>query len=317
VVVPTFQREELLGRCLGGLLRQGLAPRDFEIIVVDDARSEGTPRLVQEIAGESGPRVGTLSGRSQGPATARNMGWRRAEGEIIAFIDDDAYPANDRWLTEGLKPFADPDVVAVTGPVKVPVDKPPADFQRNVKRLEEASFLTCNSFVRRSALERIGGFDERFRLPYREDTDLQFRLEACGGRIVRNPAAIVIHPAPRGRFGISIRLQRYSMYNALLYKKHPARFRRDVERLPPLRYYAMLGSLSAALPSFALGAPLVGGVLGLVALSLYAQFVWKRLRGASHEPRHVLEMLLTSALIPPLSVYWRLRGALRFRVLYF
>jgi GT2 family glycosyltransferase len=199
----------------------------------------------------------------------------------------------------------------------VPTDEPPTDFQRNVKRLEEATFLTCNAFVRRSALERIGGFDERFRLPYREDSDLQFGLEAEGGRIVRNPNAVVVHPAPRGSFGVSVRLQRNSMYNALLYKKHRARFRRDVERLPPLRYYGMLASLSAAAPAAILGFPVLAGGLALAGLALYAQFAWKRISGSSREPRHIADMLLTSALIPPLSVYWRLRGALQFRVIYF
>lgn len=209
VVVPTYRRDELLGRLLRPLAHQELRGRDFEIVVVDDACSPSTAPIVAAVAAEFPElRVKLLNGPSCGPASARNLGWRAARGAIIAFIDDDAYPLDGGWLRAGLAPFADPLVSAVTGPVQVTVDDPPTDFQRNVRHLEEAAFLTCNAFCRRSALERIGGFDERFTAPYREDSDLQFRLEVAGGHLVRSEQAVVVHPAPRGPFAVSLRLQR-------------------------------------------------------------------------------------------------------------
>ncbi|MCS0469253.1 glycosyltransferase family 2 protein, partial [Burkholderia mallei] len=47
-----------------------------------------------------------------------------------------------------------------------------------------------------------------------------------------------------------------------------------------------------------------------------AAFCWRRLRGTAHTPSHVAEMIVTSIAIPPVSLYWRLRGALHFRVLF-
>jgi glycosyltransferase involved in cell wall biosynthesis len=315
VVVPTYRRDDLLERCLQRLIRQDLPAKAYEVLIVDDAAGRTVPVLVGHLAKDTHVRLVALAGKSVGPAAARNTGWRRARGEIIAFIDDDAYPNRDDWLRQGLIPFADPAVAAVTGTVSVPSDDPPTDFQLNVKNLENARFLTCNAFVRRSVLEAVDGFDERFRVAYREDSDLQFRIEAAGGRIVRNPAALVIHPAPCGHFGISLRLQRYSFFNALIRKKHPERYR-ELEAMPPLNYYMMIALIPLAAGAALFGQPLMALTLGGLWAGLYAEFLFRRIRRTSKDPKHLLEMALTSLLIPPLSVYWRLRGALQFRVFF-
>jgi glycosyltransferase involved in cell wall biosynthesis len=317
VVVPTFHRDELLRRCLAHLAVQDL-PRDrFEVIVVDDGRSATTEHVIEAVRAEhDGLQVRLLPGLGKGPANARNIGWRAASAPVIAFTDDDAFPADDAWLSTGLRYFDSPSVQAVSGRVQVPADDPPTDFQRNVMALEDAEFLTCNAFCRRSSLEVIGGFDERFLVPFREDSDLQFRLEAIGEVLLRREDLRVTHPAPRGRFAISLRLQRYSMFNALLYRKHPDRYR-QMQPHPPLRYYGTLLALSVA----ALGARrrrrglLLGGLSAWAML--YGAFLGRRLRSTSHQPVHLADMALTSLLIPLLSVYWRLRGAVKFRVLFF
>jgi hypothetical protein len=78
-----------------------------------------------------------------------------------------------------------------------------------------------------------------------------------------------------------------------------------------------VGAIATAAASAVLGSPVIAlGATGLWA-ALTTRFCAQRLRGASTDPRHVLEMALTSALIPPLSVFWRLYGALKFRVLFF
>jgi glycosyltransferase involved in cell wall biosynthesis len=319
VVVPTFHRDRELARLLTLLGAQELGDRRFEIIVVDDACSPTTPAIVTSAAAAH-PDVPILllNGGGTGPATARNRGWQAAHGALIAFIDDDAYPADAGWLAAGSEAFADPMVSAVSGRVVVPpVSGRPTDFQRNVQRLDGLPFLTCNAFYRRTALAAVGGFDERFRVPFREDSDLQYRVEALGGRMACADRAIVHHPAPDGRFAASLRLQRYSMYNALMYKKHPRRYRAELQALPPLHYYAMLLSLLGALASVLRGRRVFAAFFLLAWAVQECRFFAQRARGASRQPRHLLDLAITSLLIPPLAVYWRLRGAWRFRVLFF
>jgi len=84
--------------------------------------------------------------------------------------------------------------------------------------------------------------------------------------------------------------------------------------VPPWNYYLIV-ALTLATPVLA-WAGIWGSAAtsGLLALALVLQLAWRRLRRTSHAPAHVWEMLATSVLIPFLSVYWRLRGALRFRV---
>jgi cellulose synthase/poly-beta-1,6-N-acetylglucosamine synthase-like glycosyltransferase len=313
VVIPTFRRDALLRRCVDRVLRQkGVA---FEVIVVDDARGATVPLIVAEMEQDASIPLASVTGPGKGPAAARNAGWRAARGNIIAFCDDDAYPQDDAWLANGLRGFVDESIGAVTGRVIVPSDEPPTDFQRNVKRLESARFLTCNAFVRRSVLEAVGGFDERFGVPFREDSDLQFSIEAAGWGIAPEPAAVVVHPAVPGDWGISLRLQKYSMYNALIFKKHPARYG-ELAAGPPLNYYAMLGLLAGAAIFAILGLWVPAAFAFLGWLSLEVLFFARRMAGASSKPGHVADMVVTSLLIPPLSVYWRLRGAWRFRVLF-
>jgi len=318
VVVPTCRRDELLRVCLEGVLAQDAIGQVCEVVVVDDARSASVAPVIAGLrARHPETPIVLLEGRAAGPAAARNLGWRRARGDVIVFIDDDAKPASPAWLRAGLERFGDPSVDAVSGAVTVPIEGRPTDFQRNVQQLERGVFLTCNAFYRRSALEAVGGFDERFAVPFREDSDLYYRVQSLGGACVREPRARVIHPAPRGRFGVSLRLQHYSLYNALLYKKHPGRYRAEVQAAPPLAYYAMLALLAAG------GGALLSRRRGVAALlfaawaALDVRFLLRRLRGTSHAPRDLADMLLTSIAIPPVSIYWRLRGALRFRTWFF
>jgi GT2 family glycosyltransferase len=281
VVVPTCGRPDLLRRCIAALEAQTLPSDQFEIIVVDDTHSR------------------------HGPAAARNRGWRRAHGDIVAFTDDDTVP--DRaWLERGLNAFA-PDVHAVSGRTIMPIPDEPTDYERNESGLMRAEFITANCFVRRDVLESLGGFDENFRLPWREDSDLQFRLLRAGFTIAHAPDAVVVHPVRPAPWGISLRQQRKVMFDALLFRKHRELYRSRIRSSPRFDYYLTVLAL-------------VVGVVWLwpPALVLWtlltARFCFERLRGTSKAPRHVVEMIVTSILIPPLSVYWRLRGALKFRV---
>ena len=154
-------------------------------------------------------------------------------------------------------------------------------------------------------LERLGGFDESFRMPWREDSDLHFRLLEQGLHIERAERALVVHPVRPAPWGVSLRQQRKVVFDALLFRKHPRLYRERIRAAPRWDYYAVVGSLLAGLVS-----PWFLILWGL----LTARFLAQRLRGTSKAPGHVAEMVVTSILIPPLAVFWRLVGALRYRV---
>jgi GT2 family glycosyltransferase len=315
VVVPTYRRPDLLDRCLAALTAQELDPAAVEIIVADDAGSEATRRQVAGWAARAAVAIRyTTPAGAHGPAAARNAGWRSARAPVIAFTDDDCQP-DPRWLAEGIAAI-EAGAAAVAGRVVVPLPERPTDYQRDAAGLERAEFVTANCFVRRDALEAVGGFDERYSAAWREDSDLHFSLLERGLSVVRVPSAIVVHPVRPARWGVSLRQQRKALFNALLYKKFPARYRRQIRAWPPWGYYTSVAALAAAAIAAAGGR--TGAALGatVVWAALTARFCARRLRHNSLAPGHVAEMAVTSALIPPLSVFWRLYGALKFRVFF-
>jgi len=313
VVIPTYKRPDLLGRVLTALSEQTLSADQYEVIVADDEPSRATEKLVRgwdDRAPMAVRYVPVLA--SQGPAGARNAGWRVAQGEIVAFTDDDTIPDPD-WLRAGNEAFVD-DVAGVWGRIVVPLPANPTDYERDASRLEDGEFATANCFYRRDVLQSVGGFDERFTAAWREDSDLYLTLLDRGYRLERAPSAVVVHPVRPARWGISIYQQRKAMFNALLYKKHPTLYRVRVEERPPWRSYGTFAALLGALTSTALGRRTAAvAALGLWTI-LTARFFAYRLRGNSRHPLHIAEMAVTSSVIPLLSVLWRLRGAVKYRV---
>jgi GT2 family glycosyltransferase len=317
VVVPTYRRPALLARCLAALVGQSLRSDDYEIVVADDAADEATRRQVEELAGHAGVaiRYVPVTGR-HGPAAARNAGWRAARGPVIAFTDDDTVP-DPGWLAAGIAALeSDPGLAAVTGRTVVPLPEAPTDYERNESGLQNSEFLTANCFCRREALEALGGFDERFRAAWREDSDLHFALLRQGRRIARVADAVVAHPVRPALWGVSLKQQRKVQYDALLYKKHPELYRERIRARPPWRYYVTVLALLLGIAALLLGYVVAGAVALLAWAALTLEFCSRRLRGNARTVRHIAEMAVTSALIPPLSIFWRLYGAVRFRVLF-
>jgi glycosyltransferase involved in cell wall biosynthesis len=192
VVIPTFNRSGDLRLCLRALLGQDF-PRDrFEAIVCDDGSTEDIRAVAGEFR-EAGLEVRYFRQGRKGPASARNLGIRNANGAIIAMTDSDTLP-DPAWLKSLYHAFrANPDAVAVEGRVYAanegefdPLGEGPTNTSGGV-------YLTCNCAYRRAALIEVGGFDETFPYAAYEDTELAARAQEIG-RIVWEPAAIVVHP---------------------------------------------------------------------------------------------------------------------------
>jgi len=180
VVVCSYNGSRTIGECLQGLA--DLEYPDYEVIVVDDGSKDATA----EVAGRFGFRL--IRTENRGLSNARNSGLAAATGEIVAYIDDDAYPDPD-WLSYLAAAFADSDHVGVGGPnVTAPGDGPMADrvgdSPGNPTHVlltdEEAEHIPgCNMAFRKSELEAIGGFDARFQVAG-DDVDVCWRLRERG-----------------------------------------------------------------------------------------------------------------------------------------
>lgn len=304
----------MLRNCLKALKLQSLSKKEFEAIVVSDGPDEETAQVVNEFSQLLNTRYFALP-QKKGPAAARNLGWLNAKANIIAFTDDDCQP-DEHWLTAILA-VTDPDKAqAFTGRVIVPRGLRPTDYELNTAGLETADFVTANCACTKAALYITGGFDERFSMAWREDSDLEFKLISNNISIRRIEEAIIIHPVREAPWGVSVKEQRKTIFNALLYQKFPALYRVKIQTQPPYLYYLIIACFVVLVVGLLLKAwPLIlPGGIGWLVLTLY--FIGKRLSRTSRSRRHVSEMIFTSMLIPFCSIYWQWYGAFKYKVLF-
>src|SRR3954467_7205900 len=216
VVVPTIGRPSL--DVLLEALAAAAGPRPAELILVDD-RPTGSP-LRPERPGLPSVRVVRTGGG--GPARARNLGWRTARTEWIAFLDDDVVPDADWYqrLAEDLAHLPS-DVAGSQGRVRVPMpgDRRPTDWERGTAGLATSSWITADLAYRRDALAAVGGFDERFPRAFREDSDLALRVMDTGARLVRGQRRIT-HPVRPVDPWISVRTQAGNADDLLMRRLH-------------------------------------------------------------------------------------------------
>ena len=316
VVIPTYKRPHLLQKCLSALLQQQTNIQ-YEVIVVSDGKDEETAELMNEFTVLEMPFIYISLNKQSGPAAARNQGWQMAHGELIVFTDDDTIPSQ-KWLQNYWNAYLKnyKANIAFTGGVIVPVSERPTDYERNTAGLETVDFVTANCACTRNALQKINGFDENFTMAWREDSELEFKLMKAAIPIVKVKDAIVLHPVRKAKWGVSLQEQKKSMFNALLYKKHPGLFRSKILALPLWNYYGIIVSFIVSVVLLFCGYFLLACIVGSVWLYLVSVFILKRLKGSSLSVSHITEMIITSLLIPFLSVYWTLYGAIKFKVFF-
>lgn len=317
VVIPTYRRPALLLNCLLALARQSLQSRHYEIIVVSDGFDEDTRRAIEELK-HSKPDLPVITylhtAGKKGPAAARNIGWQCAQSQYILFTDDDCVPDRD-WVAAYVAAFKRQETLAVafTGKIEVPLPARPTDFEKNTSHLERADFVTANCATTHIALLKAGGFDETFSMAWREDSDLQFNLLKNHVSIQYLENALVVHPAREAPWGVSIREQKKSMFNYLLFKKHPHLYRKYIQAGPPPHYFFSVLSFLGGLFSILGGWYLPALLFFSVWLVFVVAFAAKRLKNTSHTASHICEMLVTSAVIPFASIFWNFWGFLKFR----
>jgi GT2 family glycosyltransferase len=224
VIVCTYNGSKTIRDCMEGLL--SLDYPDFEVIVVDDGSTDGSG----DIARQYGFKV--ISTKNHGLSSARNTGMRAASGDIVAYLDDDAYPDPD-WLTYLAAGFINSRHAAFGGPnIPPPGDGRIAECVANapggpvhvlVSDQEAEHIPGCNIAFRKAALQEIGGFDPRFRAAG-DDVDVCWRLQDRGYTLGFSPAAMVWHHRRNSVRAYWKQQVGYGKAEALLERKWPEKY---------------------------------------------------------------------------------------------
>ncbi|MEW6516878.1 MAG: glycosyltransferase [candidate division FCPU426 bacterium] len=311
VVIPTFNRRELLGRTLDTLARVEVLPQDLEVIVVDDGSTDDTAAA---LAARRDPfsLVVLRQERSQGPAAARNQGAAAARGEILGFLDSDVL-VDPAWWKRAAPHFDDPAVAGVEGLTRPPLDSGrPTALTHLVANTRGGNFITCNMLYRRSVFAALGGFDRRFLRANREDSDFAFSVLEHGGRIVFEPACIVEHPLFQAPATVYLREARYGLHEALLRRKHPALYRRHLKWIDGRAFPVFFWGVYTGAPAAALGALLGRPLLlaaGLAAWLLgWAGSVYAVCRKRRVRWQELALLIPQFAAVPWLRLFWVLAG---------
>lgn len=246
IIIPAYQAAELIGACIAALNQQTLSRERYEILVVDDASTDGTAEAAQQAGAD---RVLTIA--HAGPSGARNAGVAAARGAIVLFTDADCVPGPE-WVERMVAPFADPAVMGAKGTYRT---RQPGLMARLVQlefeiryarmaRLPQIDFVdTYAAAYRRALLEQYGGFDTAFPIPSAEDVELSFRLARQGNRFVFAPEAWVWHRHPSRLRQYLLRKGRYGYWRALLYLRYPDKAGGDAHTDPMLKWQFVAAAL--------------------------------------------------------------------------
>jgi GT2 family glycosyltransferase len=224
VVVCSYNGGATLRECLLSLMN--LSYPDYEVILVDDGSTDGTPQIAEEF-----PQIIYIRQSNHGLSHARNVGARRATGEVVAYTDSDCV-ADEDWLSYLVRAMADQNVVAIGGPNITPPSDGwiakcvavcpgnPSHVMLDDRRAEHVP--GCNMAFRRDVLLEMDGFDPQFRQAG-DDVDICWRLLDDGFNIGFAPAAMVWHHR-RATVSAYLKQQRgYGKSEALVRLKHPQR----------------------------------------------------------------------------------------------
>lgn len=251
IVIPTYNRKEVLEKCLRSLDDQEFRRADYEIIVVDDGSNDGTVILLDKLSKGLDAALRYFRQENKGPASARNLGIKNAKGSIILFLGDDIiaapgllkehyswhikYPQDNcavlghiswskeikispfmRWLENGGPQFA-------YGRIK---DKTEADA--------EGFFYSSNISLKKQFLLSNGVFfDEAFLKAAYEDLELGSRLKKSGLILKYNSNALAYHEHYTSLSAACRRMEIVGQYSRLFCEKtgrNPKDFARPLWR---------------------------------------------------------------------------------------
>lgn len=191
LVVTSKDNENTMDECLRSLVNLDYPKDSLEIIVIDACSTDRTAEIAEQYATK------VVSERLNAPA-AYNHALKIASHELIGFVDSDAKVERE-WLKKLVPHLGEPETAGVSGNIETWNSENPwarsigYDIKTRYARIGEFTgrVATMNLLLKRSVLEELGGFDEKF--PSQYDTELGYRLSEKGYRIAFERAAICFH----------------------------------------------------------------------------------------------------------------------------
>lgn len=264
VVVAVKNQIEYIEQCLNSLAAQNYS--DYEVIFVDGKSTDGTREFLDKQI-QNKQNFILLDNNLEDAASGRNMGIHKAKGEIIAFIDADAFADQD-WLkniSSSFNQITDEAIIGVGGPNLPPQDQTdkanvitkvlsspfgsggslnPSMQHKNPNKTKIVKHIpTCNLSIKKGMLNKGFLFDPRFKKGH--DFELSMRLAKSGHRFLYNPLIKVWHYRKKSLRSLAKQIFKWGVGRALLIKKQGVNF-------------------TYLLPLFMLGT-----LLGICVLSLY------------------------------------------------
>jgi len=225
IIIPTHNRAEILQRCLQCICELESPDEDWEVLVLNNDSTDGTEEIVNSYR-ERLPNLRYLITTDPGLHVGRNLGWEKAKGDVLCYIDDDSFVSKG-WLKGIEKAFQEPDAGLVGGPCLPQYEAESPGWLSEMWNITEEGrtlgYLSlidlgdeqrwispyyvygCNFNIRRDALEKSGGFNPdampKELLRYRCDgeTFVSGMLIESGYRALYSPSAKIHHLVPASR----------------------------------------------------------------------------------------------------------------------
>ena len=287
VIIPAYGRPQLLAQCLTALLLQEYPKHCFEVIVVDDGSPYSLAPVVETFKSDM-----TLSYHRQpnlGPSAARNAGAKLAQGQYLAFTDDDCAPT-PTWLSFLAQGLGNRPGAMIGGYTRNALPRNPfsitsqllIDFLYHYYNQTEsrALFFTSNNFAIASAqFWQIGGFDETMPLAAGEDRELCDRWLDHGYEMIYWPRAVILHEHNLQLFSFWRQHFNYGR-GAWLYRWLRSQRKQDAVHLEPPNFYLKLISypltMARDIRSYILTAMLCFTQAANATGFFYERFLWRR-----------------------------------------
>jgi len=252
IAVKTWQKnlEECIGNCLQ------LDYPEFEIIILPDADIGAVPPLAKILSAKGTVPIIVIPTGPLSPAQKRDIALSYAKGEILAFLDDDAYPPKD-WLKNAINNFSDPFVAAVGGPAVTPEND---DLKQKAsgrvyssflvsgkyayrylpkRRIEVDDYPSCNFLIRKSIMQELGGFKTGF-WPG-EDTKLCLDItKKLGKKIIYDPAVLAYHHRRPLFMPHAKQVANYALHRGYFVKRYPETSLRLPYFIPTLFLFSLI-----------------------------------------------------------------------------